>query len=169
VTELPPERDTAVVDSQSLRERRDVQRAIEHWLRNTWGKGCAPFLDTFDFSPMKGDWGHRFLVCGGEKAASAVFVIYGADFARLHGLPHKAAPEIPFVEQIPERYRAIFSEGYGKAIAESAPVTLKGAISGAAGIELYRAAFMPIILQPNWSKQLVFGSFNCRSLSGASS
>ena len=151
-------------DRSQGRERRDVQRVIDHWLRNTWGQDCVPLLDTFDFSPMKGDWGHRFLLCGSDAVQSAVFVIYGADFARLLELPPKAAAAIPFVEQIPERYRPVFSEGYGKAMIESSPVTLKGAVTAAAGTELYRAAFMPILLQPNWSKQLVFGSFNCRSV-----
>ena len=47
-------------------ERRDVRRVIEHWLRNTWATDSIPLLDTFDFSPMRGDWGQRFLICGGD-------------------------------------------------------------------------------------------------------
>jgi hypothetical protein len=49
-------------------ERRDVRRTIDHWLRNTWGTDSIPLLETFDFSPMKGDWGHRFLICGDDAA-----------------------------------------------------------------------------------------------------
>jgi hypothetical protein len=49
-------------------ERRDVELAIQHWQRNTWGKDSIPFLDTFDFSPMRTGWGHRFLICGGGAA-----------------------------------------------------------------------------------------------------
>ena len=48
----------------SPRDRRAVRRAIEHWLRNTWSADSIPLLDTFDFSPMRGDWGQRFLICG---------------------------------------------------------------------------------------------------------
>ena len=44
------------------REQRDAQRAMDHWRRNTWAGGGVPLLDTFDFSPMKGDWGCRFLI-----------------------------------------------------------------------------------------------------------
>ena len=116
---------------------------------------------------MKGDWGQRFLVCGGDAIEEAVFVIYGRDFARLLDLPRKAMPSPPFLKQIPDRYRGVFSEGYRKVIVDSAPVTLEGTISGAAGIELYRAGFMPILLQPIWSKQLIFGSFNSRAMGTA--
>jgi hypothetical protein len=45
---------------------------------------------------------------------------------------------------------------------ESSPVTLEGTLGFGAGAQLFRAVFMPIMLRPNWSKQLIFGSFNCR-------
>jgi hypothetical protein len=145
-------------------ERRDVELAIQHWQRNTWGKDSIPFLDTFDFSPMRTGWGHRFLICGGGTAQSAVFVTYGSEFAGLLGLPADPAKTIPFVGQIPEPYRDMFSEGYDKAAIESAPVTLEGTIRLAATAHLFRAVFMPIMLRPDWSKQLIFGSFNYRSV-----
>jgi len=66
-------------------ERRDVRRTIDHWLRNTWGTDSIPLLETFDFSPMKGDWGHRFLICGDDAVEHAVFVTYGPGFAQLLG------------------------------------------------------------------------------------
>src|SRR5438477_3313064 len=59
-----PEHVATVVQAQTAREQRDVQRTMEHWRRNTWGPDCIPLLDTFDFSPMRGDWGYRFLICG---------------------------------------------------------------------------------------------------------
>src|SRR5205814_4205947 len=52
-----PEHVATVVQAQTAREQRDVQRTMEHWRRNTWGPDCIPLLDTFDFSPMRGDWG----------------------------------------------------------------------------------------------------------------
>ena len=145
-------------------ERRDVELAIQHWQRNTWGQDSIPLLDTFDFSPMRTGWGHRFLICGGGTAQSAVFVTYGSEFAGLLGLPADPATTNPFVGQIPEPYRDMFSEGYDKAAIESAPVTLEGTIRLAATAHLFRAVFMPIMLRPNWSKQLIFGSFNYRSV-----
>jgi hypothetical protein len=78
----------SAAQSSSPRDRRDVRRAIEHWLRNTWAADSIPLLDTFDFSPMRGDWGQRFLICGGDAVEDAVFVTYGLGFARLLGL-HK--------------------------------------------------------------------------------
>jgi hypothetical protein len=146
------------------RDQRDVQRAMGHWQRNTLASDCIPLLDTFDFSPMKGAWGHRFLICGGPIAETAVFVTYGAGFAKALGLPKTPSIAQPFVEQIPETYRAMFVEGYGKVFIEMVPVTLKGTFSVGPAFELFRAIFMPIMLHPNWSKQLVFGSFNCRTV-----
>ena len=145
-------------------ERRDVELAIQHWQRNTWGKDCIPFLDTFDFSPMKANWGQRFLICGDRAIEEAAFVTYGTGFARMLGLPAKPVTTTPFIRQIPEAYREMFSEGYSKAAMESAPVTLEGTIRLAATAQLFRAVFMRIMLRPNWSKQLIFGSFNYRSV-----
>ena len=141
-------------------ERRDVELAIQHWQQNTWGKDCVPFLDTFDFSPMKANWGQRFLICGDRAAEDGVFVTYGAGFARMLGLPGKPVTTTPFLRQLPNAYREMFSEGYSKAAMESQPVTLEGTIRFAIHAQVFRAVFMPIMLRPNWSKQLIFGSFN---------
>ena len=143
-------------------ERRDVELAIQHWQRNTWGADCVPLLDTFDFSSMKAGWGHRFLVCGGLAVETSAFVTYGPAFARLLGLSQKPVTTVPFIMQLPEACREMFAEGYGKAMIESSPVTLEGTLGAGAGAQLFRAVFMPIMLQPNWSKQLIYGSFNCR-------
>ena len=143
-------------------ERREIQRAIEHWQRNTWGADCIPLLDTFDFSPLRGNWGYWFLICGDHALESAVFVAYGSGFAKLLGLPATPPPGIPCLEQIPRSYWAMFSEGYSRASMASSPETLEGTFRFQSRTERYRAVFMPIMLQPNWSKQLIFGSFNCR-------
>src|SRR5437588_10180808 len=78
-------------------ERRDVELAIQHWQRNTWGNDCVPLLDTFDFSPMKTSWGHRFLICGDLSVESSVFVSCGFGFARLLGFPATLAVKILFI------------------------------------------------------------------------
>ena len=65
-----------IVQAQTAREQRDVQRTMEHWRRNTWGPDSIPLLDTFDFSPMRGDWGYRFLICGDGTPEDAVFVTF---------------------------------------------------------------------------------------------
>jgi hypothetical protein len=149
---------------EQLSERRDVELAIQHWQRNTWGQDCVPLLETFDFSPMQADWGYRFLICGDPAIERSVFVTYGDGFARLLGLPSEPVTTMPFIQQIPEPHREMFSEGYSKTITESSPVTLEGTLRLGAGAQLFRAVFMPIMLRPNWSRQLIFGSFNCRSV-----
>ncbi|MBV8493009.1 MAG: hypothetical protein JO162_05980 [Alphaproteobacteria bacterium] len=158
----PPERTPDAAATTNAGERREIQRAIEHWKRNTWGADCIPLLDTFDFSPLRGDWGYWFLICGDYAFESAVFVTYGSGFAQLLGLPARPATNIPSLNQIPHPYRGMFSEGYSRASMASSPVTLDGTFRFQSRAELYRAVFMPIMLRPNWSKQLIFGSFNCR-------
>ena len=113
---------------------------------------------------MRGEWGYRFLICGGHEVESGVFVAYGSGFAQLLELPAKPVTNIPFIRQIPIPCRGMFVEGYTKAIVESSPITLDGMFRFETSAELYRSAFMPIMLQPNWSKLLIFGSFNCRSV-----
>jgi len=163
VANLSAERER-ILDPEAQLERRDVELAIQHWQRNTWGKDCIPFLDTFDFTPMKADWGQRFLICGDQAIEEAAFVTYGPGFARMLALPVKPVTTTPFIRQIPEAYREMFAEGYSKAAMESAPVTIEGTIRLAATVQLFRAVFMRIMLRPNWSKQLIFGSFNYRSV-----
>jgi hypothetical protein len=112
VDNLPTE--TKPRNSGHPSERRDVRRAIEHWHRNTWGNDCIPFLDTFDFSKIRGDWGHRFLICGSHEAEDSVFVKYGSKLARLLSLPDAAQTNIPMIQQIPVPFREVFVEGYEK-------------------------------------------------------
>jgi hypothetical protein len=166
VADLPAEERgvSNAVLSGSPDERRDIQLAIEHWQRNTWGPDSIPLLDTFDFAPLRGDWGYWFLICGNHSIESAVFVRYGAGFAQLLGLAREPATGIPCIEQVPVPYRPMFSAGYKRAGSASSPVTLDGSFRFEKRVELYRAVFMPIMLQPNWSKQLIFGSFNRREL-----
>jgi len=141
----------------------DIQFATEHWQRNTWASDSIPLLDTFDFSPLRADSGYWFLICGDHAVESAVFVSYAAGFARLLGLPTQPVPDTPCIEQLPISYRGMFSAGYSRAGVASSPVTLDGTFRFETRVELYRAVFMPIMLQPNWSKQ-IFGSFNRREL-----
>jgi hypothetical protein len=147
-------------------EPRDVQCAVEHWYRNTWGKDCIPFLDTFDFSPMRGDWGHNFLICGGHAVEQSVFVTYGSKFSQLLGLPDKAITNVPFIRQIDEPYRDMFIEGCKQARTASSPVILEGTFDMAPEFE-FEAVFMPIMLQPHWSKRLILGSFDFRAADAA--
>lgn len=44
------------------------------------------------------------------------------------------------------------------------PVRFSGAIEHYFTVELFRAVFLPIRLHPSWSKWLIFGSFNSRTV-----
>jgi hypothetical protein len=90
------------------------------------------------------------------------FLIYGSSFAQLLELPAEPISGIPINRQIPERYLPLFSEGCRDATAQAAPVWSSGVVVHYGQIELYRAAFMPLAMQPNSSARLVFGTFNRR-------
>jgi len=54
------------------------------------------------------------------------------------------------------------SVGYG-AIIQTMPVRMAGVIVQVGQLELYRAAFVPLVRQANTLDQLVFGTFNRRN------
>jgi hypothetical protein len=88
--------------------------------------------------------------------------IYGSRFAKLLEMPEKPRRGIPIARQLPGRYLPLFTDGCGHAIAQAAPVRLSGVVEDYGQIELYRAAFMPLAMRLNSSKQLVLGTFNRR-------
>jgi hypothetical protein len=147
------------------KERRDNRRALEHWLRHASGNDQVPVLDTFDFASIKRDWSHRFLICTDRNVENAAFVAYGATFATLLGLPETVTAITPLNQQLPERYRSLFTEGCENAMTKQVPARFSGAIKHYYDTaELFRAVFLPIRLHPSWSKWLIFGSFNCRTV-----
>ena len=145
-------------------ERRDIQRTINLWQRNISDDDAPPLLATFDFSAMKGNWDHRFLICSDLNVENAAFVTYGAKFAQLFNLPEKVQAIVPMLQQFPERYRPIFRDGCSKAMTDSVPTRCSGAFNYDFQVELYRGVFLPIRMHPNWSKRLIFGSFNYRTV-----
>src|SRR5262249_32913966 len=132
--------------------------------RNMAEGSTLPDVGTFDFSSMKQDWEHRFLICSDLNVENAAFVMYGAKLARLLNLPEKVKAIIPLIHQIPERYRPIFAEGCSKAMTQAAPARFSGAFNYDFQAELYRGVFLPIGLHPSWSKRLIFGSLSYRKV-----
>jgi hypothetical protein len=63
-------------------ERRDTERAVMLWRKKASAFDTPPPLAEFDFSRIRGDWGYRFILSGGDVECS-VFLIYGSRFARL--------------------------------------------------------------------------------------
>jgi hypothetical protein len=142
-------------------ERRDTERAVMLWRKKATAFGYPPPLAEFDFSRMRGDWGYRFIISGGDVEC-AVFLVYGSQFARLLELREKPVCYKPMIDQIPERYQPMFTEGSRDAIADAAPARFGGAVVHQGQVELYRAAFMPVRLNPTSLHALIFGSFNYR-------
>src|SRR5260370_21298210 len=140
-------------------ERRDTERAVMLWRKKASAFGCPPSLAEFAFCRIRGDRGYRFIISGGDVEC-AVFLVYGPQFPRLLELREKPVCYKPMVEQIPERYQPLFIEGSRDAISDAAPARFRGAVLHEGKVELYRAAFMPVRLNPTSSHALIFGSFN---------
>ena len=153
----------AVEHRELAAEYRDTDRTITLWHQKA-SDGRIPHLTDFGFHRLTSDWGYRFLISSDKFLDAAVFVIYGLPFARLLDLPEKPQPGASMLRQLPARYREVFIEGCTEVIVQPEPVRFNGAAVHSVGeIELYRAAFMPL-LGPNSSRPLIFGSFNCRSI-----
>jgi hypothetical protein len=149
---------------QTPTDRRDVRRTVEHWLRNAPGEDQVPLLASFDFASIRGDWSQRFLICTDQEVENAAFVAYGGEFARLLDLPETVTAATPLNQQIPERYRPLFAEGCSNALSKQIPARFTGSFEHYFTAELFRAVFLPIRLHASWSKWLIFGSFNCRTV-----
>ena len=159
----PPENLFAVEHRDLAGEYRDTERAITLWHQKASG-GRPPFLTALGFHRLASDWGYRFLISGDQFLDAAVFVVYGLPFARLLDLPEKPKADTSMLRQLPARYRDLFIEGCTEVIVQPEPVRFNGAaVRQDCEIELYRAAFMPV-LGPNSSRPLIFGSFNYRSV-----
>jgi hypothetical protein len=144
-------------------ELRDTEHAIAFWRQKASECGGLPPPTAFDlFRMSSGAWSQRFVICADVVLNEFAFLIYGSKFAKLLELPDKPIRGIPITRQFSGRYLSLFTEGCGHAIAQAAPVRLSGVVVDYGQIELYRAAFMPLAMRPNSSKQLVFGTFNRR-------
>src|SRR5438067_7133345 len=70
-------------------ERRDTELAITLWHQKASELGTPPPFEAFDFTRLTIDRSYRFIICG-DDAAHSVFLLYGAQFARLLQLPERA-------------------------------------------------------------------------------
>src|SRR5712671_7640060 len=73
----------------AARERRETERLITDWERETRQLGYALALMTLDVSAMTGPkWAHRFIIAVGRPVVEdSSFLFYGARFAALLDLP----------------------------------------------------------------------------------
>ena len=143
---------------ESSNERRDTTQAVMLWRKRVSDIGFPPPLTEFDLTRMASEWAYRFVISGGDVEHSA-FLVYGARFARLLELTEKPISFSPMIDQIPERYRSLFTEGAREAISDGAPARYNGVVAHEERFEFYRAAFMPVRMNSSLSR-LIFGSFN---------
>ena len=151
-----------VVGQKRPNERRQVDRTIKFWQQNLSEADSPPLLAKFDFSAMKGDWAHRFLICSDQNLESAAFAAYGGAFAELLELPERLTAIVPLSRQLPECYLPLFAEGCRNAIDKQVSAQFSGSFDHGFQAELFRAVFLPIRLHQRWSKWLIFGTFNYR-------
>ena len=143
-------------------ERRDTEQAITLWHEKASELGNPPPVEAFDLSQAM-DWSYRFIICG-AGISDSVFLMYGLHFARLLGLPEKPNYYDPIMVQLPTRYRPLFTEGCDTAAVEPSAAKFNGAVAHNGRTELYRAAFMPLRLQVDSLRPIIFGSFNYRGV-----
>src|SRR5438132_6040210 len=95
--------------SELAGEQRDTERAVMLWHKAS-GLGGPPAITTLDLSRITGDWGYRFLISSDQVVMDAVFLLYGRQFARVLGLSTKPSGYTPMLQQLPGRYRPLFTE-----------------------------------------------------------
>jgi hypothetical protein len=148
----------------AARERRETERLITDWKRETRQLGHALTLMTLDISAMRGPkWAHRFIIAVDPVVEESSFVFYGIRFASLLELPETPSHSIPIVAQLPPRYIPVFTRGCVASMLSSSAVRMQGAVERENGEqELYRAAFVRLSLDGNRQQRLALGAFNCR-------
>jgi len=152
------------VEPAPIGELRDTERLVALWRQQASRCGGPPPVTAFDFSRIfiNGDWGYRFVICADTEGDDHTFLMYGAQFARLLGLPQAPDFGAAFRRQLPERYLPLFTEGCGEAIALGNPARINGFVLKYGQIELYRSVFAPLAVQPNSPAGLILGTFNRR-------
>src|SRR5262249_37191921 len=93
----------------------------------------------------------------------SALLVYGANFARLLGLPHKAPKVLPLERQLPPRFAEVFLRGCAEAEKQGEPVRVEGEIErNDERVEQYRAVFIPVKVRPGSRTHFAFGAFNSR-------
>jgi hypothetical protein len=147
-------------------EARDTEIAISFWKQKAEAFGSPPPIGEFDLVDLDGQ-SFRFLILDDLLSQrDSVFLAYGGGFAKLFGLPERPPMRLPMIDCVPYRYRYLFLEACGEAIAEAAPVRFSGEVAGLGGSERYRACFMPLRMRVDTMRG-IYGSFNFRFLTAA--
>jgi hypothetical protein len=150
-------------EEPSGRDRREAERAVAYWEEKIEALGEAT-ISVLDLAAIDDeDWANRFLIAIDERVERSVLLMYGAQFARLLGLPAKPQTDRPLERQLPRRFSELFLQGCRDAPNRTDPVRLEGEIARDGGrIEQYRAVFIPVKVAPGSRTRFAFGAFNSR-------
>ena len=123
-------------------EARDTEIAISFWKEKAERFGRPPPLAKFSMvDPFR--HGSRFMIHSDLATRDDwFFLAYGRGFAKLLGLAERPRMGKSMIEHLPHRYRFLFLQGCGEAIAAGAPVRFDGEVAGLGGSELYRSCFI---------------------------
>ncbi|MGE5271200.1 MAG: hypothetical protein ACM3JG_16185 [Thiohalocapsa sp.] len=145
------------------RDRREAERAVAYWEEKVEALGEAT-IAVLDLAAIDDeDWANRFLIAIDEKVERSVLLMYGAQFARLLGLPPKPQTHLPLERQLPPRFAEIFMQACRETPLRDEPLRLEGEIERDAGrVEQYRAVFIPVKVRPGSRTHFAFGAFNGR-------
>jgi hypothetical protein len=126
------------------------------------GPTHPPTLMTLDVTEMSTDeWAHRFIVAIDAVVENWVPLIYGPKFAELLDLPANPFPDLPLIDQLPQRFVPLFLKGGRDAASNvGTPVRIEGVEREDRRCELYRAVFIAFGVKPGSLTRLAFGAFN---------
>lgn len=147
------------------RERREAEGLIAYWDRKhaAAATGAAVSGLAGDLGAMRTpEWSHRFIIGLGATEDEAFLLRYGADFARVFGIPPESEP-LSIAERLPNPHREIFLSGCRDAIARNDRVLLRRVIDREDGRrEMIRSCFIPVAAAPEAAGRFVLGAYNSR-------
>ena len=157
------------VEEPSGRDRREAELAVAYWEDKLAELGTQTTIAALDLAAMdEEDWANRFLIAVDERVERSALLMYGANFARLLGLPPKPPRVLPLERQLPPRFAEIFLRGCSEAEKNGEPIRLEGEVErNSDRIEQYRAVFIPVKVRAGSRTHFAFGAFNSRVVEAA--
>lgn len=143
------------------RDRREAERAVAYWDEKVDELGDEATIASLDLAAIDNqDWSNRFVIAVDEKVERSALLMYGAQFARLLGLPATPQTNLPLERQLPRRFSDMFLRGCRE---QTGPVRLEGEVErDGERVEQYRAVFIPVKVRPGARTHFAFGAFSSR-------
>ncbi len=151
------------------RDRREAERAVAYWDEKVDELGDKATIAALDLAAINNqDWSNRFVIAVDEKVERSALLMYGAQFARLLGLPATPQTNLPLERQLPRRFSDMFLRGCREAPQQMGPVRFEGEVErDGERVEQYRAVFIPVKVRPGARTHFAFGAFSSRVVESA--